>query len=181
MTQMALEVSVTKSLQTIETAELSVPALADFHEGLAMMEAGQGHSAVSALTRCVEQAPGFTAGHIWLGIAHAVTCSVYPALDHLEKAAELAPNCFAAHYTLAKYYFTLRIPHKGYASAELALACAKGSQERVALSQLLSKERERERNGIARPLFDRKFGVGFGVVAVSGIAALLCAMMVHLR
>jgi tetratricopeptide (TPR) repeat protein len=169
------------ALQTTATSALSVSALADFHEGLAMMEAGQGHEAVTALTRCLQQAPAFTAGHIWLGIAHAVTCSVYPAIDHLEKATELAPDNFAAHYTLAKYYFTLRIPHKGYEAAERALACAITSPERIALSQLLSKEREREHNGIARPLFNREFGIGFRVAALSGIAALLCAMVVHLR
>jgi len=146
-----------------------------------MMEAGQGHEAVTALTRCVEQAPGFTAGHIWLGLAHAVTCSVYPAIDQLEKATELAPDNFAAHYALAKYYFTLRIPYKGYDCAERALSCANNSQQRIAISQLLQKERERERNGIARPLFNRKFGIGFGVAAATGIAAFLCAIVVHLR
>jgi len=179
MTNEIAEMSI--ALETIESAGLSVPALADFHEGLAMMEAGQGRAAVDALTRCVQQAPAFPAGHVWLGIAHAVTCNVYPAIDHLEKAAELAPDNFAAHYTLAKYYFTLRIPHKGYESAERALECAVNGQQRIALSQLLQKERERERNGMARPLFNRKFGVGFGMVAAGAIAAFLCAILVHLR
>lgn len=181
MTDPILEMPVTTALQTVETSELSVPALADFHEGLAMMEAGQGREAVTALTRCVEQAPTFTTGHIWLGLAHAVSCNVYPAIDHLEQATQLAPDNFAAHYTLAKYYFTLRVTNKGFDSAQRALECATTSQQRVALSQLLQKERERSRNGIARPLFNRKFSIGFRVAAASGIGALLCAMVVHLR
>jgi len=169
------------TLQTTATSSLSVTALADFHEGLAMMEAGQGRKAVAALSRCLEQAPTFAAGHIWLGIAHAVTCDVYPAIDNLEKATELAPDNFAAHYTLAKYYFTLRLVNKGYDSAEHALACATKSEERIALSQLLQKERERERSGMARPLFNRKFGIGFGLIAASGIAALVCSVLLHLK
>jgi tetratricopeptide (TPR) repeat protein len=168
-------------LRTTESSQLSVPALADFHEGLAMMEAGQAHEAVVALTRCVELEPAFAAGHVCLGMAHAVSCNVYPAIDHLQRATELAPDNFGAHYTLAKFYFTLRLPHKGYECANRALDCARTSQERVALSQLLQKERERERNGIARPLFNRNFGIGVAIVAGSGVAAFIAAIVVHLR
>lgn len=181
MTDSILEMPATTGLQTVETSEVSVPALADFHEGLAMMEAGLANEAIGALTRCVELAPNFTAGHLCLGVAHAVSCHVYPAIDHLERATELAPNNFSAHYTLAKFYFTLRIPNKGYECAERSLECARTREERVALSQLLQKERERERNGIARPLFNRKFGRGVGLAAVTGIAACLCAILVYVR
>ena len=169
------------ALQTVATSDLSVPALADFHEGLAMMEAGQSREAVTAFTRLVAQVPTFTAGHIWLGMAHAVSSNVYPAIDHLEKAAELAPDNFAAHYMLAKWYFTLRVSNKGYEAAERALACATNSQQRISLSQLLQKEREREKHGIARPLFNRKFGLGVGFLAASGVAAFLCAIVLRLR
>jgi len=175
------ETEIPVALQTVEAAGLSIPALSDFHAGIAMMEAGQSHEAVAALTRCVEQAPAFPTGHIWLGMAHAVSCNVYPAIDHLAKATELAPDNFAAHYMLAKYYFTLRVSNKGYEAAQRALECAGNSQQRVALSQLLQKERDREKNGIARPLFNKKFGVGIGVLGAGGIAAFLCALLIHIR
>ncbi|MGZ4789645.1 MAG: hypothetical protein ACXVZX_14100 [Terriglobales bacterium] len=179
MTNAVIEIPV--ALQTVETSELSLPARTDFEEGLAMMEAGQSHEAVAALTRCVEEAPVFSTGHIWLGMAHAVSCNVYPAIDHLEKATELAPDNFAAHYMLAKYYFTLRVPNKAYEAAERALECATTTQQRIGLSQLLQKEREREKNGIARPLFNKKFGIGVGVLGIGGVAAFLCALLLHVR
>ena len=169
------------ALEATGPLKISVPALAEFHAGLALMEAGRPKEAVEALSRSVEQAPNFAEGHLCLGIAHAVNCSVYPAIDHLQRATELVPGNFAAHYTLAKYYFTLRIPLKGYECAERALECATSREHRTALSQLLQKERERERNGMARPLFNRKFGIGFGVVAFSTMAAFLAAVLIHLK
>lgn len=174
-------IEIPTALRRLEPANLSVHALADFHEGLAMMEAGQAREAVSALKRCVEQEPHFVAGHLCLGMAHAVSCDVYPAIDHLERATELAPDSFGAHYTLAKFYFTLRIPAKGHESAERALSCARTREERVALSELLKKERERERTGMARPLFNRNFGLCFGLVAASGLAAFIVAIALHIR
>jgi tetratricopeptide (TPR) repeat protein len=181
VTDSILQMAATTGLLIGETAAIPVPALADFHQGLAMMEAGQAREAVAALRRCVELAPSFTAGHLCLGVAHAVSCSVYPAIDHLQKATELSPLNFAAHYTLARFYFTLRIPNKGYEFAERSLECANTREERVALSQLLQKERERERNGIARPLFDRHFGRKARVAVASMIAACICAILVCLR
>jgi tetratricopeptide (TPR) repeat protein len=171
----------TSTLEATGPLKISVPALANFHAGLALMEAGCAKEAVDALARCVEQAPTFAEGHLCLGIAHAVTSNVYPAIDHLERATELLPNDFAAHYTLAKYYFTLRIPLKGYECAECALACASTREHRIALSQLLQKERERERNGIARPLFNRRFGIGFGIATLGAACAALAAVLIHLK
>ena len=179
MTNETVEIPV--SLQTIDTSALSTAAIADFEEGVAMMEAGQSREAVASFSRVVDAEPTFTIGHVWLGMAHAVSCDVYPAIDHLERAAELAPDNFAPHYMLAKWYFTLRLPNKGYEAAERALECATTSRQRIVLSQLLQKEREREKHGISRPLFDRKFGLGFGLVAASGVAAFLCVIVLHIK
>ena len=169
------------TLGTTGSMTISVPALADFHAGLALMEAGRPKDAIDALARSVEQAPTFAEGHLCLGIAHAVTCNVYPAIDHLERATELVPDNFVAHYTLAKYYFTLRIPLKGYECADRALDCATTREHRIALSQLLQKEREHERNGIARPLFNRRFGIGFGIASLGAACAALAAVLIHLK
>jgi tetratricopeptide (TPR) repeat protein len=165
----------------ITSVPVSSSALTDLKEGLAMMESGQAQEAVLALQRCVEQDPQFAAGHLCLGVAHAVSCNVYPAIDHLEKATELSPNDFAAHYTLAKFYFTLRVSNKGYDCARRALDCAATREQRLALSQLLQKERERERNGIARPLFNRRFSLGFGLAGLSAVAGFIAIVLLHLR
>jgi len=179
MTDTNLEMSST--METTGPLKISVPALAEFHVGLAFMEAGRAKDAIDALARCLELAPDFAEGHLCLGVAHAVTCNVYPAIDHLERATELVPNNFVAHYTLAKYYFTLRIPHKGYECAERALDCATAREHRAALSQLLQKERERERSGIARPLFNRPFGIGFSIAGIGAACAVLAAVLTHLK
>ena len=181
MTDSILEMPAGAALQTTPGSDICIAALADFHAGLALMEAGQPREAVASLMRCIEQAPAFAEAHLCLGVAHAVTCSVYPAIDHLQLATELAPGDFAAHYTLAKYYFTLRIPLKGYECAERALACVVTREHRLALSQLLQKERERERNGMARPLFNRNFGKGIAFATATGIVASLCALLVYVR
>lgn len=167
----------TMSLQPMGASEISTSALADFHEGMQWMETGEARRAVEALTRCVAQAPAFTAGHICLGVAHAVSCAVYQAIDHLEKATELEPRNFAAQFTLAQFYFKLRVPIKGYEHAELALNCAESLEQRRALAQLLKKERERESSGISRPWFNREFGLGFRLAAITGLAALAIAVI----
>src|SRR5207237_264556 len=82
--------------------------------------------------------------------AHALTSNIYPAIDHLEEAAKLDPDSFAAHYTLAQLNFKLRTPKPGYEAARRALKCVQTLEQRKMLAQLLKEERERERNGIAR-------------------------------
>ena len=109
----------------------------------------------SAFSRSVLQAPEFGEAYIFLGLANALTCNIYPAFDHLEKAVALQPDSFAAHFTLAQLNFKLRIPQKGYDAARGALRCATTLEQRVMLTQLLKEERARERNGIARPSFNK--------------------------
>jgi len=95
-----------------------------------------------------EIAPTFGEAHIFLGLANALTNNIYPAIDHLELAAKLQPDSFAAHYTLAQLNFKLRIPQKGYAASEDALRCVSTLEQRKMLTQLLKEERARERNGL---------------------------------
>jgi tetratricopeptide (TPR) repeat protein len=129
--------------------------MACFEEGLQHFQAGDPGAALVAFSRSVLQAPEFAEAHIFLGLANALTCNIYPAFDHLEKAAELQPESFAAHFTLAQLNFKLRIPQKGYDAAREALRCATTLEQRAMLTQLLKEERARERNGIARPSFNK--------------------------
>ncbi len=156
-------------------------ARAHFQEGLKHFRAADPAAAVAAFSRSVLQAPEFGEAHIFLGLAHALICNIYPAFDHLEKAAELQPDSFAAHFTLAQLNFKLRIPKKGYDAARDALRCARTLEQRTMLTQLLKEERARERNGIARPSFSKPFSRPALVMAGSGLAAAVIALIVHLH
>jgi tetratricopeptide (TPR) repeat protein len=160
-----------------------IPAQAErcLEEGLARLQAGEAAEAVTALSETVECAPDFAPGHVFLGIAQALTSDIYPALDHLEAATKLDPDSFAAHYTLAQLNFKLRIPQAGYESAQNALRCARTIEQRKMLTQLLREERAKERNGIARPLFNKPFSVPALFLLGSGLAALVLVVVLHLR
>jgi tetratricopeptide (TPR) repeat protein len=161
--------------------ELPVAAARSFEEGLAHLQAGKPEAAVIALSRCLEHAPAFPEAHVCLGLSHALTHSIYPALDHLEIATKLAPDSFAAHFTLAQLNFKLRIPQKGYQAAEHALTCVRTIEQRRMLTQLLREERARERDGISRPWFNKPFSAPLVFLAGSGLAAALLAVITHLH
>ncbi len=167
----------------LEIAQSALPPLAarSFEEGLAHLQTGEPESAVVALSRCLEQAPAFPEAHVCLGLSHALTHNIYPALDHLEIATKLDPNSFAAHFTLAQLNFKLRIPQKGYQAAEHALTCVHTIEQRRMLTQLLREERARERDGISRPWFNKPFSAPLVFLAGSGLAAALLAVITHLH
>jgi len=156
-------------------------ALVTFRQGLDHFQAGDPEAAVSAFSQSVLRAPGFGEAHIFLGLAHALTSNIYPAFDHLEVATQLQPDSFAAHFTLAQLNFKLRIPEKGYAAAKDALRSATTLEQRAMLTQLLKEERARERNGIARPSFAKPFSRQTLIMAGSGIAAALIALIAYIR
>lgn len=183
---------------------VSPEAMECFREGLQHFQAGDPGAALSAFSRSVLQAPEFGEAYIFLGLANALTSNIYPAFDHLEKAVELQPDSFAAHFTLAQLNFKLRIPKKGYDAARDALRCAKSLEQRAMLTQLLKEERARERNGIARPSFNKAWfsSSWFGkswfdktwinrkglnkhlsalVVAGSGLLVAVVALIMHAR
>jgi tetratricopeptide (TPR) repeat protein len=163
------------------TATLPAEATSAFRDGMNYLQMGEGHKAVTMLTRAIEHAPDFSAGHAFLGVAHALTNSIYPALDHLECATKLEPDNFAAHFLLAQLNFKLRIPQKGYLEAEQALRCVRTLEQRKMLTQLLAGERARERNGIARPWFNKPFNASALLVAGSGLAAAIMAIFAHIH
>jgi hypothetical protein len=160
---------------------ISPQAREDFEQGMQHLQAGDAAEAVVALSRCVETAPGFTQGHMFLGIAHALTYSIYPAIDHLEIAAKLDRASFAAHFTLAQLNFKLRIPQKGYEAAKDALRCVTTLEQRKMLTQLLKEERVRENNGIARPWFNKPFSRPALFLAGSGLAAAILFAIAHVH
>ncbi len=169
------------SVDSWPSARVPAEALVSFREGLEHFQAGDPGAALSAFSRSVLQAPEFGEAHIFLGLANALTSNIYPAFDHLERATELQPDSFAAHFTLAQLNFKLRIPQKGYAAAREALRCATTLDQRAMLTQLLKEERARERNGIARPWFNQPFSTSALVMAGSGLAAALVVLILHVR
>jgi len=160
---------------------ISVQARECFQDGLAHLQCGEAEEAVLALSKSIEHAPAFPDAHVFLGIAHALTSNIYPAIDHLEEAAKLAPDSFAAHYSLAQLNFKLRTPKPGYEAAQRALKCVQNIEQRKMLTQLLKEERQRESNGIARPSFNKPFSMRILLLAGGALAAAVIFLMVHLR
>jgi tetratricopeptide (TPR) repeat protein len=154
-------------------------AIGFFQEGLEHFQAADPAAAVTAFSQSIARAPEFGEAHIFLGLAHALTSNIYPAFDHLEMATQLQPDSFAAHFTLAQLNFKIRIPQKGYDAARAALRCATTLEQRSMLTQLLKEERARERNGIVRPSFGKRFSRPALVMAGSGLAAALVALIAH--
>jgi hypothetical protein len=161
--------------------ELPREAVECLREGVARLQAGDPKAALAPLTQSIQYAPDFSEAHVFLGLANALTSNIYPAFDHLELAARLQPDSFAAHYTLAQLNFKLRIPQKGYEAAERALSCVRSIEQRKMLTELLREERARERDGIARPWFNKPFGSSALLLAGSGLATALIAILVHMH
>ena len=168
-------------LQSAPPLALSVPARQHYQEGMMCLQSGDAAAAVAAFSHSIEHAPGFTDAHVFLGIAHALTSNVYPAIDHLEEAAKLDPDSFAAHFTLAQLNFKLRISKNGYEESRHALRCVQTLEQRKMLTQLLKEERARERNGIARPWFNKPFSAPMLFLAGSALAAAIIAVIAHMR
>src|SRR5882724_11326076 len=166
-------------LQFPQHQDFSMEASNCLQEGIASLQMGDPAKALPALQRAVEVAPHMPEARICLGLAYALTHDIYPAIDSLEKAGTLDPHSFAAHYTLAQLNFKLRIPKKGYESAQSALRCITNIEQRKMLTQLLREERARERNGIARPTFDTPFNKTLLVLTGSGLAAAVIAFLIH--
>ena len=169
------------ALQGAPSPAISFKARQHFQEGMAHLQCGEAAEAVAALSQSIEHAPAFPQAHVFLGIAHALTSNIYPAIDHLEEAAKLDPDSFAAHYTLAQLNFKLRIPKPGYEAAQRALKCVQTLEQRKMLTQLLKEERQREGNGIARPSFTKPFSARMLFLAGSALAAAILFVMAHMR
>jgi tetratricopeptide (TPR) repeat protein len=169
------------ALQSSRAAAPSEQARQHFQEGLAHLQSGDAAEAVAAFSRSLEHTTDFPEAHVFLGIAHALTYNIYPAIDHLEEATKLDPDSFAAHYTLAQLQFKLRIPKKGYEEARHALRSVQTLEQRKLLTQLLKEERERERNGIARPSFSKPFSTPVLFLAGGALAAAIIFVLVHMR
>jgi hypothetical protein len=163
------------------TLQLFGKSLQHFQEGLELLESGRPGEAVAPFSQVVECCPGCVDAHICLGVAYAMTSCIYPAFDHLELAARLQPANFLAYYLLSQLNFNLRIPQKGYEQAERALRHAASREDRHMVARLLHRERERERNGIARPWFIKPFSASAVFLAGGGLSVALAAIIIHLR
>ena len=164
-----------------DAADLSLQASQHLREGLEQLSIGEPAAAVVAFNSALEHAPHLPDAHVGVGIAYAMTSRIYPAIDHLTRAAELEPGNFHAHFKLAQLYFKLRVPAKGYEWARRALDCAITLDERRIIAQLLKEERQRECDGIARPWFYKTFGRSAVWLAATDTAAVLFALLLHMH
>jgi len=162
-------------------ADVPVRAKEALSEGVMHLQMGNPSMAVAEFSTAVTLAPDFAGARVFLGMAHALAYEIYPAFDHLEKAVELDEEDFAAHFVLAQLNFKMRILPAGYACANRALACVKTLEQRKMLTQLLREERAKERNGIARPWFFKRFTRASLVLAGSGAAAAILAVLFYMR
>lgn len=161
-------------------AGLSIEARECFQAGIECLGHGDAANARSSFEKVVAAHPDFADGHIGLGVAHALEHQVYPALEHLERATELDPDSFHAHFKLGQFYFLLRVPKKGYDEMARALALTGSLAERRLVAQLLREERQREKNSVSRPSWHKPFSLrtilaGFGLV--TAISSLLVVVL----
>ncbi len=154
-------------------SQVPVQARSSFNEGLELLDDGEPRLAACSLEKALQIAPYYADAHIAVGMAYAMDSRIYPAMDHLEKAAEIEPDNFFAHFKLGQLCFKLRIPGKGYAALAKALDCATTRDEKRLVGQLLKEERQREHSGVARPTWNRPFSKsGIYIAFAMGVAAI---------
>ena len=146
-----------RQIERVGSAALPAVAHRSFQEGIELLNHGEARAAARSFEQVLEAAPDFADGHVGLGIAYAIDSRIYPALDHFERAAELEPWNFFAHFKLGQFYFKLRVPQKGYAEIARALECATTLEERKLVAQVLREERQREHNAVRRPSWYKPF------------------------
>lgn len=151
--------AVPEASQCLEPRKSTLPVEISrrFSEGLELMNHGEAAAAASCFEQIVQVLPEYADAHVGLGIAYAVTGKIYPALDHLEEAANLEPGNFFAHLKLGQLQFKLHVPKKGYEEMQKALDCATSIEERKLVGQLIHEQKQREEKGLARPTWDRPF------------------------
>lgn len=166
------------SIVPIQAGPMSTEALNLFREGIELLGVGEPREAIGRLEDVITLAPEFSNGYVALGMAYAMDSRVYPALDSFERAAEVDPTNFYAHFKLAQFHFKLRIPANGYEEAARALRCATTLEERRLVAQILKEEREREAGGVHRPTWSKPFsrkglGIGFGLLLAACVLLIL--------
>ena len=167
--------------ERLPAALVPVQASLSFRQGLESLNHGNAREAVSFFEEALAAAPEFADGHVGLGIAYALVSRVYAALDHLERATQLEPESYYAHFKLGQLYFKLRIPQKGYEEMSRALACATSLQERKLVAQLLREERQHEKNSVGRPVWNKPFSWAGLYLGASVVAVLLLLVVSLLR
>jgi tetratricopeptide (TPR) repeat protein len=169
------------SIERVADSCLPETPLGLFRGGIEHLNCGDARAALQCFERAVALEPGFANGHVGLGIAYAVDCQIYPAIDHLEEAAALEPHNFFAHFKLGQLYFKLRVPQKGYEAMRRALNCATSLDERRLVANLIREEKQREKNGIGRPWWSRPFSMGALLAGAGLLAALLGVLLAHVH
>ena len=156
-------------------------ALNCFQSGMEFLGSGEAGQAQLWFEKAIVAAPDFADAHVGLGIALAVDHDIYRAIDHFERATELEPANFYAHFKLGQLFFKLRVPRKGYDEMARALDYAGSLAERRLVAQLIKEEKQREKNDVQRPWWNKKFSPWFLAVVLGVVTALFAAAVISLR
>jgi tetratricopeptide (TPR) repeat protein len=156
-------------------------ALDCFQSGMESLGMGEAGDARRWFEKAITADPTFADGHVGLGIALAVEYDIYTAIDHLERAAQLEPGNFYAHFKLGQLYFKLRVPRKGYDEMARALDCVSSLAERRLVAQLIKEEKQREKNDVQRPWWNKGFSRRSVALGLCGVTALFAAAVIFLR
>jgi tetratricopeptide (TPR) repeat protein len=170
-----------EALERLPGRSLPAEVRVSFQEGLECLNHGEAGEAARYFERALELAPEFADGHVALGIAYAVEARVYPALDHLELAAQLEPENFYAHLKLGQLFFKLRVPQKGYEAMRRALDCSSTMAERRLVSEMLREEKQREKGGLSRPWWYKPFSQIALLVGASVLVVLIAALFAYVH
>jgi tetratricopeptide (TPR) repeat protein len=97
---------------------------------------------------------------IWLalGIALMRSLEIPEALGALEKAVELEPKSFFAHFRTAELYLRVGVPIRAREELRLAMDLSTSPEQRQMVRQLLRADDERNSRRIWRPDFSRLLG-----------------------
>ena len=170
-----------QALERLPASSLSAEVTIFFQEGLELLNHGEPGEAARYFERALELEPEFADGHVALGIAYAVEAKVYPALDHLELAAQLEPENFYAHFKLGQLFFKLRVPQRGYEAMQRALGCATTLAERQLVAGLLREEKQREKGSYRRPWWNKPFSQLALLVGASLMVMLIAALFASIH
>jgi tetratricopeptide (TPR) repeat protein len=175
------EVESRQALERLPACSLSREVAASFRGGLECLDRGEASEAARHFEQVLERAPNFADGHVALGVAYAIEANIYPAIDHLQIAAQLAPANFYAHFKLGQLYFKLRVPQKGFEAMSRALDCASTLGERRLVAQMIREEKQREKSAYRRPWWNKPFPQWALFAGATLMVALIVALFAHLH
>lgn len=152
--------------ETITVAAMAekrpTPIVRDAHSllvrGIDALERNHIDEAIALLRQTIDLDQRSFYGHLALGIALTKALKISEAERSLETAIELEPKNFYAHLRMAELYQRVGIPVKAKEKLQIALDCAKTSEEKSIARDLLSIEVHKDATRAWRPDFTKLRG-----------------------